>query len=766
MKKVISIFLFISITAALSAQNVGINSTGALPNSSAMLDVSSTDMGILIPRMTEVQRDAIVSPATSLLIFQTDNTSGYYYNSGTAAVPVWERLTVGSELSFVDGTGAATRVAFWSDANTLGSNANFYWDDTNSRLGIGNAVPTYNLDVTGSARLTGDIIISGSDVYDNSGDLHLSGEDNVYIKMDYNNNDADTRAIIFGKNTNLGAVPTAGNELMRLTETGNLGIGGSPVATAILDLNSTSKGMLVPRMTEAQKNAIATPATGLLIYQIDATTGFYYFDGTLWNWLFSGTVPSVPGNVEHWIRPAAANYIHPEHNSNIRVHDAAEIHGIYYDGSTNQYGIYSQTSSATSPTSAIVGFSNVSGNSTYGYLGYNGTYTAPTAGFGSVYGSGVYGIVDDPGRTAGFFRSTGNAEYAANIAYSDVWIPGFFYGDHIDDAIASRPSVYATMNTFVDVSDMQIGVWGRSEYLGGTSANTGYTVAGRFNSIGNEQDSYGIYVESSSVALSIGAYIEGVDYGIETFGEQYGLRSFSDDIGVYANGTNNGILAYGDLFGVEAYSNDIGVYGNGYNGVVGETTDLVNGWGVFAVGDLGASGAKYFVIDHPKDPENKLLKHACIESDEILNHYRGNVILDENGTATVKLPDYFDAININFSYHLTAVGASAPNLYVSKEIVNNTFEIAGGVPGLKVSWTVEAERNDMYLQKNPEKRNMEIVKDETQKGKFIDPKTWNSSEPSMFSNENIKDLQSETRNKTKNVLIEGMSQSNKTKTNR
>ncbi|SRR5579883_885626 len=72
----------------------------------------------------------------------------------------------------------------------------------------------------------------------------------------------------------------------------NVGIGTtSPDASALLDLTSNSKGLLVPRMTESQKNAIATPATGLLIYETDtATTGsyagqaptFWYYNGTTW----------------------------------------------------------------------------------------------------------------------------------------------------------------------------------------------------------------------------------------------------------------------------------------------------------------------------------------------------------------------------------------------------------------------------------------------------------------------------------------------------
>jgi hypothetical protein len=84
--------LAVLLSGNISAQNVGINTN--TPNASAMLDVVSTNSGMLVPRMTMVQRDAIVSPATSLLIYQTDNTPGFYYNSGTPAAPVW--IMIGS----------------------------------------------------------------------------------------------------------------------------------------------------------------------------------------------------------------------------------------------------------------------------------------------------------------------------------------------------------------------------------------------------------------------------------------------------------------------------------------------------------------------------------------------------------------------------------------------------------------------------------------------------------------------------------------------
>jgi hypothetical protein len=62
--------------------------------------------------------------------------------------------------------------------------------------------------------------------------------------------------------------------------------GAAANASAILDVSSTNKGLLLPRLTKAQKNAIATPAAGLLVYQTSPdSVGFHYYDGTKWLWL-------------------------------------------------------------------------------------------------------------------------------------------------------------------------------------------------------------------------------------------------------------------------------------------------------------------------------------------------------------------------------------------------------------------------------------------------------------------------------------------------
>jgi len=91
---------FIAINLTAFAQ-VGINTN--TPEASAALDVTSTEGGILIPRLTETQRDAIASPATGLMVFQTDQTTGFYFFNGAA----WAQL---EGPAGADGAGGAARM--------------------------------------------------------------------------------------------------------------------------------------------------------------------------------------------------------------------------------------------------------------------------------------------------------------------------------------------------------------------------------------------------------------------------------------------------------------------------------------------------------------------------------------------------------------------------------------------------------------------------------------------------------------------------------
>ncbi len=94
----------------LTAQGVAVNATGAAADTSAMLDVSSTTKGILVPRMTASQRLAIPLPATGLLVYQTDGSAGYYSYTGSA----WQPLGFGT-------TGTANYIPVFTGTNSVGN---------------------------------------------------------------------------------------------------------------------------------------------------------------------------------------------------------------------------------------------------------------------------------------------------------------------------------------------------------------------------------------------------------------------------------------------------------------------------------------------------------------------------------------------------------------------------------------------------------------------------------------------------------------------
>jgi hypothetical protein len=168
------------------------------------------------------------------------------------------------------------------------------------------------------------------------------------------------------------------------------------------------------------------------------------------------------------------------------------------------------------------------------------------------------------------------------------------------------------------------------------------------------------------------------------------------------------------------YGSSPAVYADGG----GDTAAYFNG-SVVVTGTL-YKGSLAFVIDHPLDPENKYLYHSGVESPDMKNVYDGVVILDGNGEAWVGLPEWFEALNKEFRYQLTAMGASGPDLYIADEISNNRFRISGGKPGMKVSWQVTGIRKDPYAEKH--RIPLEEEKSANDRGKYLHPDTYNLPE--------------------------------------
>ena len=364
-------------------------------------------------------------------------------------------------------------------------------------------------------------------------------------------------------------------------------------------------------------------------------------------------------------------------------------------------------------------------------------------------GSGVFGTSNGAGGIGVYGDTSGNlgaGVYGQATGINGRGVLGFADnagGDGVigESTAAGRYGVLGVNNNGTGVlgenNGAGNGVWGNNTGTGvgvrGQSVTSGIGVIGFNTGTGR-----GVQGQSATSGIGVVGLNSGTGRGVEgqSVTTGVGVIGFNSGTGVGVQGqsvtTGVGIfgLNSGAGVGVQGQNSNIGTAVVGINtsltgdGVVGQTPAGSTGFAVFANGDMGASGVKPFYIDHPTDPANKYLRHYALESNEVLNVYRGNVILNANGEAVVTMPTYFEAINKNFSYNLTAIGSQS-DVFIKEEITNNQFIIAGGAPNQKISWQVYAERNDLYLQQNPQKREVEVAKDANDRGNYLMPELFN-----------------------------------------
>lgn len=171
----------------------------------------------------------------------------------------------------------------------------------------------------------------------------------------------------------------------------------------------------------------------------------------------------------------------------------------------------------------------------------------------------------------------------------------------------------------------------------------------------------------------------------------------------------------------------------------------------YFTGDVGITGSLSegggsFKIDHPLDPANKYLQHSFVESPDMMNVYNGNVILDANGEAVVELPNWFETLNRDFRYQLTCVGGFA-QVYIAEEISGNQFKIAGGEPGMKVSWQVTGIRQDAWAESH--RIQVEVEKEGDERGRYLHPQEYGVSETMGINYQKFQKLEKEMQNMEK-----------------
>ena len=107
------------------------------------------------------------------------------------------------------------------------------------------------------------------------------------------------------------------------------------------------------------------------------------------------------------------------------------------------------------------------------------------------------------------------------------------------------------------------------------------------------------------------------------------------------------------------------------------------------------------------------------------NVYDGVVVLNDDGEAWVEFPEWMEALNRDFRYQLTCIGDYAP-VYIAQKMLENRFKIAGGTPGLEVSWQVTGTRQDPYAEAH--RIPVEQDKPEIERGTYLNPDVYNQSE--------------------------------------
>jgi hypothetical protein len=214
---------------------------------SAIVEIQSTSRGFLPPRMTTTQRDAIATPATGLRIYNTTTNTNDTYN-GT----VWQSNSV---------SGVSGSIQFSSGSAFASDASNLFWDDTNNRLGVGTNAPSATIHIKGS----GTTSATTSLVVQNS-----AGTAILTVKDGGSDKQVVMNSAVIGSIDLSGAIVQVGTGVNMILKSAN-GVAvnndySSANASAQLDVSSTTKGFLPPRMTTTQKNAIASPAAGLMVY--------------------------------------------------------------------------------------------------------------------------------------------------------------------------------------------------------------------------------------------------------------------------------------------------------------------------------------------------------------------------------------------------------------------------------------------------------------------------------------------------------------------
>lgn len=177
-----------------------------------------------------------------------------------------------SMVSFLSGSGQANKIAIWNSSSQVGFDYALHWDNTMNYLGIDWPSPHAPLQLS---NILGNRKIVMYELANN--DHQFCGFGVNGNTMRYQVNTTADRHVFYA-----GTGSSSSTELMRIQGNGTVAIGtASPAESAVLELNSLTKGFLPPRMANTEMNAIPNPVAGMMIYNTVLKSPFFY-DGTSW----------------------------------------------------------------------------------------------------------------------------------------------------------------------------------------------------------------------------------------------------------------------------------------------------------------------------------------------------------------------------------------------------------------------------------------------------------------------------------------------------
>ncbi|HYV94110.1 MAG TPA: tail fiber domain-containing protein [Chitinophagales bacterium] len=303
---------------------------------------------------------------------------------------------------------------------------------------------------------------------------------------------------------------------------GAAGIGTtSPNASSLLDVTSTAKGVLVPRMTKTQRDAIASPATGLLIYQTNSVQGFYYYNGTAWT---AVTNKGADKSLDNLTSPTAVNVdLLPGSNNSINLGSSSFAwRNFYLNGSIFLDGVK---------------FIDNSGGNTFLGATYNGantgtenTFIGSSAGQLNSSGSGNTFI----GLNAGNQNTTGygNSFIGDLAGYHSTGSGCTFIGGNAGEGNAA-----ANANTFVG-------------YNSGSTNFEGYsnTALGMGSLYSNSSGSLSVAVGDSALFFTNASY----NTALGAKAGYSNTSGYSNTFAGYSAGYSNNLGAGNSFFGMQA----------------------------------------------------------------------------------------------------------------------------------------------------------------------------------------------------------------------